>query len=97
MERKLLNSWNTDDALSSLDEESFDCNTCLRRSDFHPTSSGLQSCYLPASASNRSISRVLILHNDKIASFSDSCCIDNACATDFFDTPEFWSGSITWW
>lgn len=35
-----------------------------------------------------SISRVVILHNDKVETFHDDMS---------FDTPEFWSGSITWW
>jgi hypothetical protein len=44
--------------------------------------------------SARFISRVVVLHNDKLETFSD----DATCGTqDFFDTPEFWSGSITWW
>lgn len=35
-----------------------------------------------------SISRVVILHNDRVETFHDDMS---------FDTPEFWSGSITWW
>lgn len=93
----MLSSLNADDALAFLDESS-DGGTCLRRRDVVDSSSpGSQSCYFSSAPSKRSISRVLILHNDKIESFSDSYGTDNACAADFFDTPEFWSGSITWW
>jgi hypothetical protein len=45
--------------------------------------------------SARSISRVVVLHNDKLATFSDDLIAGTK--QDFFDTPEFWSGSITWW
>jgi hypothetical protein len=93
LERKMLSSLNVDDAAAFLDE-STDESTCLRR---HAVVSGSQSCRLSSAPMKRSISRVLILHNDKIESFSDSYCTNNACASDFFDTPEFWSGSITWW
>ena len=51
-----------------------------------------------SSASRRAISRVVVLHNDKVASFSNSSISDNHDdPAYFFDTPEFWSGSITWW
>ena len=51
-----------------------------------------------ANTSRRAISRVMVLHNDKIASFSNASFTDNFdVPADFFDTPEFWSGSITWW
>jgi hypothetical protein len=65
----------------------------------------------------RGISRVVVVHNDTLATFSsptplvgnstdcDNCAVtalDSSAtngerASDFFDTPEFWSGSITWW
>lgn len=40
---------------------------------------------------SHNISRVVVLHNDKLETFSEK---DQEV---FFDTPEFWSGSITWW
>lgn len=50
------------------------------------------------SSNRRSISRVVVLHNEKVSSFSNPSLIDNNdVPADFFDTPEFWSGSITWW
>jgi hypothetical protein len=75
---------------------------------------------LPSSSrfGTRGISRVVVVHNDTLATFSsptslvgnsndecDNCAskIDSPSAangeraSDFFDTPEFWSGSITWW
>ena len=60
----------------------------------------LKASSLFQSSSNlrREISRVVVLHNDKVASFSNACVTDNYdVPEDFFDTPEFWSGSITWW
>jgi hypothetical protein len=65
----------------------------------------------------RGISRVVVVHNDTLATFSsptplvgngsadgencvstsDSSAANKERASDFFDTPEFWSGSITWW
>lgn len=38
--------------------------------------------------SSHQISRVVVLHEDQI---------DVITGNDFFDTPQFWSGSITWW
>lgn len=68
--------------LSSFDEEDLTAD--------------LSSLLEPRAATTaRSISRVVVLHNDKLATFSDSTSIDGQ--VDFFDTPEFWSGSITWW
>lgn len=93
----MLSSLNVDDALALLDRTS-DGSSCLRRMDaVELPSSVSEACYLTSVPLKRSISRVLILHNDKIESFSESYCTNNTCAADFFDTPEFWSGSITWW
>lgn len=71
------------------------------------------------STRRRGISRVVVLHNDTLATFSSPETLNGASAdginesvavpdttstdqgaeqaSDFFDTPEFWSGSITWW
>lgn len=38
------------------------------------------------------ISRVVVLHNDKLETF-----MDEANADDSFDNDSFWSGSITWY
>jgi hypothetical protein len=93
----MLSSLSVDDALALLDKTS-DGSTCLRRFDVVDSpSSRAETCICSSAPLKRSISRVLILHNDKIESFSDSYCTNNTCSSDFFDTPEFWSGSITWW
>lgn len=50
----------------------------------------LQEEFVPpsCSSSRHNISRVVVLHNDKVETFSDN--ID-------FDNDSFWSGSITWY
>lgn len=96
LERKMLSSLNVDNAF--LEESSDSSGTCLRLRDVVDSlPKASQSCYFTAAPPKRSISRVLILHNDKVESFAESYCTDNAYSADFFDTPEFWSGSITWW
>ena len=67
-----------------------------------PPSKTSSSLFRPSSSSTsrREISRVVVLHNDKVASFSNPSFTENYrynVPEDFFDTPEFWSGSITWW
>ena len=42
------------------------------------------------------ISRVVVLHNDKIETFGDTG-LSNSVPDDFFDNDSFWSGSITWY
>jgi hypothetical protein len=93
----MLSSLNVDDALAFLDDESSEGNAYVRCRDVDSPSYESQPCCLSSATSKRSISRVLIFHNDRIASFSDSSCSSNNSAADFFDTPAFWSGSITWW
>jgi hypothetical protein len=41
------------------------------------------------------ISRVVVLHNDKLETFVDQEKEKNV--NDFFDNDSFWSGSITWY
>lgn len=44
-------------------------------------------------SSRHKISRVVVLHNDKLETFFDK----DPCQSDFFDNDSFWSGSITWY
>jgi penicillin-binding protein-related factor A (putative recombinase) len=96
----MMTSSDVDDAMIYAEGESVDFGAAsLRRETVNPLSCGPhQSKSLSSVRSRRAISRVVVLHNDKIASFSDSSPTDNYdVPADFFDTPEFWSGSITWW
>lgn len=43
------------------------------------------------------ISRVVVLHNDKIETFCDPKQRTPVNVDDFFDNDSFWSGSITWY
>jgi hypothetical protein len=43
------------------------------------------------------ISRVVVLHNDKLETFVDQEAKENHHVNDFFDNDSFWSGSITWY
>jgi hypothetical protein len=90
MERKLLST------LTS--ELSIDPDTV----DNEDLSLLLASTNSPVSGRHRSgISRVVVLHNDKLETFcnpEETSIPDlKGVPDDFFDTPEFWSGSITWW
>jgi hypothetical protein len=108
----MLSSLDADDALIALDGEQSDCcstslrlrkildsSTCdLQQSESTITGRSSATKTTSSAVSRRAISRVVVLHNDKIASFSESSYTDDSnVSPDFFDTPEFWSGSITWW
>jgi hypothetical protein len=43
------------------------------------------------------ISRVVVLHNDKIETFGNPEHQSQSNPDDFFDNDSFWSGSITWY
>lgn len=44
------------------------------------------------------ISRVVVLHNDKLETFhADAVYQKEKLHDDFFDNDSFWSGSITWY
>jgi len=47
--------------------------------------------YQYQSEDRHNISRVVLLHNDKIQT------LDQGSADDFFDNDSFWSGSMTWY
>lgn len=103
LERKVLTSPDFDEVLLMSDDEASDCSSIRRPGtvcNSYCNSSDTDAscpCLSDTTSSRRSISRVVVLHNDKIESFSDSFCTNKMIAPDFFDTPEFWSGSITWW
>jgi len=86
LERKLLAELDVDPALQAANEEQL---------------SGLFETNEPASG-RHSISRVVVLHNDKIETFCSPqpCQVDSDTqlnSDDFFDNDSFWSGSITWY
>ena len=84
MERKLLNEL-------SIDPETFPV-------DCEDLSSLVASNPLPGG--RHRISRVVVLHNDKLETFfnpgDDVIKKDAPIGDDFFDNDSFWSGSITW-
>lgn len=116
LERKLLSSLNAGeefsvDASGIVDEEDL---TSLILSTANKTPSSIRH--------RNGISRVVVLHNDRLETFCSSSATKSSCSSgsssllsspllpaaslsaddqtpqeDFFDTPEFWSGSITWW
>lgn len=73
--------------LSSLDEDDLPADLSSLRDPPGATTS---------TTAARRISRVVVLHNDTLATFREAPDGDNV-PQDFFDTAEFWSGSITWW
>jgi hypothetical protein len=57
----------------------------------------LSELFSQSSASKRHhISRVVVLHNDKIETFCNPES-SRSNVDDFFDNDSFWSGSITWY
>jgi hypothetical protein len=55
--------------------------------------SSLVSLPPPKAAGGHRISRVVVLHNDKLETFFDA----QKEVGNFFDNDSFWSGSITWY
>jgi hypothetical protein len=94
MERKLLTTLTSDLSIDPDTVENEDLSALFAASS-------------PPSGRRRKsgISRVVVLHDDKLETFcspndEDNYVEDEApkeMSDDFFDTPEFWSGSITWW
>ena len=111
LERKMMNCQYVDDAVITVEGECSSTTGSVRLHEIlgpltcdEPPSktSSSSSLFRPSSSSTsrREISRVVVLHNDKVASFSNPSFTENYrynVPEDFFDTPEFWSGSITWW
>lgn len=103
----MMSSLDVDDSLINVEGETSGCGStagsvrlreilCPLTCD-EPQSKE-SSLFRSSCSSRREISRVVVLHNDKVASFSNSSLTENFdVPEDFFDTPEFWSGSITWW
>jgi hypothetical protein len=57
------------------------------------------SC-VPMQMGRHCISRVVVLHNNKLETFvkPDEAVQENATLSEeFFDSPAFWSGAITWY
>lgn len=50
-------------------------------------------------AGRHSISRVVVLHNNKLETFvkPDDAVPNEPLSGEFFDSPAFWSGAITWY
>ena len=90
MERKLLAELDVDPSNSPVDVE--ELSNLFANSDL---------------ASGRHyISRVVILHDDKIETFRNpeetpivnpSCSVREKNSDDFFDNDSFWSGSLSWY
>lgn len=88
LERKLLAELDVDPATQAANEEQL--------SGLFDTSEPMQG--------RHGISRVVVLHNDKIETFcgpepcmnSSDSPVPTGC-DDFFDNDSFWSGSITWY
>jgi hypothetical protein len=43
------------------------------------------------------ISRVVVVHNDKLETYEDATSPVQESSNDFFDSDSFWIGSITWY
>jgi hypothetical protein len=70
--------------------------------DMYPVDTDELSALVSSQGTSRHrISRVVVLHNDKLETFfnEDACvCLkETAPGDDFFDNDSFWSGSITWY
>jgi len=63
-------------------------------SSHHEELSGLFESSRDPTECRHHISRVVVLHNDKIETFSPS---EDQDVNNFFDNDSFWSGSITWY
>lgn len=90
MERKLLSTLTSELSIDPETVESEDLTELLA-----------SSCSPPTGRHRSGISRVVVLHNDKLETFCNPeetrVSSKKDVPADFFDTPEFWSGSITWW
>lgn len=82
MERKLLSEL-------SIDPDTFPVDDNEELSALVAT-----SCSQPPTG-RHSISRVVVLHNDKLETFFTPPQASGS--DDFFDNDSFWSGSITWY
>jgi hypothetical protein len=98
LERKVLNELSIDPETFPGDEEEL-CNLVA------PSSS-------PLGNGRHGISRVVVLHNDKLETFFNNPAAEDAVAVpmslrsedsadeesaNFFDNDSFWSGSLTWY
>jgi hypothetical protein len=83
LERKLLAELDVDPETHPVDEEEL---------------SALFTSSTQGSIDRHRISRVVVLHNDKLETFlnPEQVCKQNPQGDDFFDNESFWSGSITW-
>lgn len=96
MERKLISELSIDTESLSVDNEEL-------------SELVASSCQTPSSAGRHRISRVVVLHNDKLETFFDPDQnlvkpepVEDyrkavPTSNDFFDNDSFWSGSITWY
>lgn len=96
LERKLLNDLSIDPESFPVENEEF--SALVASSAAHVSCGGRQ----------RRISRVVVLHNDKLETFYGSdddhvkqeelvASNSDTGADHFFDNDSFWSGSITWY
>lgn len=96
MERKLISELSIDTESMSVDNEEL-------------SELVASSCQTPSNTGRHRISRVVVLHNDKLETFfepdqnlKESKPVQEyrkavPTSNDFFDNDSFWSGSITWY
>lgn len=85
LERKVLSDLSIDVDNHSLDNE--ELSNLIATSKFE-------------SSSRHRISRVVVMHNDKLETFVTPKALSSAkepFSGDFFDNDSFWSGSLTWY
>ena len=63
----------------------------------HLDDKDLAALVSPTGSQAYRISRVVVLHDNKLETFVDEHKAAEANVDDFFDNDSFWSGSITWY
>lgn len=72
-------------------------NHCLDSEELSNLVSTTAKCQSP---SRHQISRVVVMHNDKLETFVNPSALSESkesVSGDFFDNDSFWSGSLTWY
>lgn len=82
LERKLLQELDVDPETYPVNDEQL---------------SALLGSSHPQALGRHRISRVVVLHNDKLETFLNPDEVKSPVGDDFFDSDSFWSGSITWY
>jgi hypothetical protein len=109
LERKVLNELSIDPETFPVDEE--ELSNLVAAATTTPSTSRSNS--FSQGSSRHRISRVVVLHNDKLETFfnpqqeetsilaeespSSPAPGNSGASSDFFDHDSFWSGSLTWY